>query len=51
MVQRFKDFQDFYLKFKGSCLKPKTLTPPNRIHFFIVSELDTWSPDLILILL
>ena len=37
-----------WLVFKGSCLKQKnaTYTPPNRINFFIVYELDTWSPDL-----
>ena len=31
------------LKFKGSCLKQKnaTYTPPNRIIFFIVYELDS----------
>ena len=36
------------LVFKGSCLKQKnaTYTPPKRINFFIVYELDTWSPDL-----
>ena len=32
------------LIFKASCLKQKnaTDTPPNRIKFFIVYELDTW---------
>ena len=36
------------LEFKGSCLKQKdtTYTPPNRINFFIVYELDTWPRDL-----
>ena len=39
---------NFCLEFKGSCLKQKnaTDTPPNRISFFIVYELDTWSQDL-----
>ena len=39
---------NFCLVFKGSCLKQKnaTDTPPNRIIFFIVYELDTWSQDL-----
>ena len=36
---------NFYLSFKGSCSKQKkkhtTLTPPNRIHFFIAHKLDT----------
>ena len=38
----------FCLVFKGSCLKQKnaTYTRPNRIIFFIVYELDTWSQDL-----
>ena len=39
---------NFYLIFKGSCLKQKTttFTPPNIIIFFVVYELDTWSRDL-----
>ena len=39
----------FCLVFKGSYLKQKstTYTPSNRINFFIVYELDTWSRDLI----
>ena len=49
---------NFCLVIKGSCLKqnknpPKsnnnknaTYTPPNRINFFIVYKLDTWSRDL-----
>ena len=43
MVQRFK-----FLVFKENCLKQKnaTFTTPNRIFFFIVYELDTWSRDL-----
>ena len=34
---------NFFLIFKGSCLKQKfaTFTPPNIITFFIVYELDT----------
>ena len=39
---------NFCLVFKGSCLKQKkaTNTPPNRINFIIVYELDTWSRSL-----
>ena len=38
----------FCLLFKGSWIKQKnaTYTPPNRISFFTVYELDTWSRDL-----
>ena len=34
--------------FKGSCLKQRNATyaPFNRINFFIVYELDTWSRNL-----
>ena len=36
------------LVFKRSCLKQKnaTYTPSNRVIYFIVYELDTWSRDL-----
>ena len=39
---------NFYLIFKGNCLKQKsaTFTAPNVINVFTVYELDTWSPDL-----
>ena len=43
---------NFCLVVKGSCLKQTkkknntTYTPANRIIFFIVHELDTWSRDL-----
>ena len=39
---------NFCLVFKGTCLKEKSTTyiRPNRINFFIVYELDTWSRDL-----
>ena len=39
---------NFCLSFKGSCLKQKnsTFTPPNRMTFFIVYKLDTWSRHL-----
>ena len=42
------DNSKFCLIFKGSCLKQKnaTFTPTNRINFFIVYELNTWSRDL-----
>ena len=38
----------FCLVFKRSCLKQKnaTYTPSNRVIYFIVYELDTWSRDL-----
>ena len=39
---------NFCLVFKGGCLKQKAVdfNPPNKIDFFIVYELDTWSQDL-----
>ena len=39
---------NFCLVFKWTCLKQinAIYTPPNRIHFFIVYELDTGSRDL-----
>ena len=42
------DDSKFCLIFKGSCLEQKhaTYTPWNRIYFFIVYELDTWSRNL-----
>ena len=35
-------------KLNGSCLKQDkaTFTPSNKVHLFIVYELDTWSKDL-----
>ena len=38
----------FFLTFKGNCLNQNnaTYTPPNRINFFVVYELDTCSQDL-----
>ena len=39
---------NFCLVFKESCLKQRNAacTPPNRINFVTVYELDTWSLDL-----
>ena len=36
----------YYLAEATKTKKPATFTPPNRINFFIVYELDTWSRDL-----
>ena len=46
-IKYYRD-SNFYLKFKGSCLKQRntTFTSPNTITFFIVYELDTWSRHL-----
>ena len=46
-IKWYKD-ANFCLIFKGSCLRQKnaTFTPLNRIHFFIVYKLNTWSRNL-----